>query len=110
MFCNHLNGKYQMKILARIWWGWVLVYFATGCIANMQGGTGIFARPIDEFESVPFILVFLNFPLQMLLAITAYSLWEKKNAKLKMLGTWLGIAASVLIGVNFFIGCWLALS
>ena len=100
----------RMKILARLWWAWALVYFATGAIAMMQGGTGLFARPLDEFESFPFKLVFLNFPLQMLLAITAYALWDENNAPRKALGTWLGMAATVLIGVNFFVGCWLALS
>ena len=100
----------KIKILARWWWGWALVYFATGAIAMMQGGTGLFARPLDEIESLPFNLVFLNFPLQMLLASTAYALWDEDNATRKTLGTWLGMAASVLIGVNFFVGCWFALS
>ncbi len=52
----------------------------------------------------------MNFPLQMLLAITAYALWDENNSTHKALATWLGMAASILIGVNFFVGVWLALS
>ena len=99
-----------MKFFARLWWGWALVYLATGAWGMQHGGTGLFASPLDEFESLPFKLVFLNFPLQMLLALTAYGVWDENNATRKALGTWFGIAASVLIGVNFFVGCWLALS
>jgi len=98
------------KTLTRLWWGWALFYFASGGIAMQQGDTGVFARPVDEVESWPLRLIFLNFPLQMLLAISAHTLWSDERATRKAAGTCLGLIASLLIAVNFCAGCWFVLA
>jgi len=99
-----------MATLSRVWWAWAMVYFVTGASAMSNGGTGIFAHPVDEFDSFTFSLVFLNFPLQMLLAASAHVLWHRGRAPARKLATAVGVAATALIAVNAGLGIWFAVT
>ena len=57
--------------LAMLWLAWFGVYMATGAFAMMQHRTGFFAGTVDLVQWGWFELVFLNIPLQLVLALAA---------------------------------------
>ncbi len=61
----------RVEVLAKVWLAWFLVYMVFGARANMAGGTSFLAATVDHMDSLWVNLIFLNLPLQMVLALTA---------------------------------------
>ena len=54
-------------------WGiWFLAYLGGGALAMSQGETGFFASTVDQVEGLWIKLLFLNVPLHLALALTAF--------------------------------------
>ena len=61
----------RIEILTKVWWAWFVVYMLLGARATMAGGTSFLAATLDHVDSLWVKLIFLNIPLQIVLALSA---------------------------------------
>ncbi len=81
----------RVEILARVWWAWFVVYMLLGARAMMAGGTSFLAATVDHVDSLWVKLIFLNIPLQIVLALVANSLSHSSKPGSQRIG--IGVAA-----------------
>ena len=89
------NDKSLVDRLGRFWLIWVFFYLGTGMYAQMQGETSFFAATVD-YVPLWVSAIFLNIPLEFLLALTALLLDKSSNPTSKR-------AAVVLAVINMFL-------
>ena len=89
--------------LAKLWLAWFCVYMATGAIAMMQQRTGFFADAVDHVQWLWVKLIFLNIPLQIVLALTALQLNKSSAQKTREVGNTIAVLNTVLIVVHIVI-------
>ena len=89
--------------LTKLWWAWFCVYMATGAFAMMQQRTGFFADALDHVQWLWVKLIFLNIPLQIVLALTALQLNKSPAPKTRKVGNTIAIVNTVLIVVHICI-------
>ena len=88
------NYKSSVDRLGRFWLIWFIFYMGTGMYAQMQGETAFFSETIDHVP-VWVSIIFLNIPLEIVLALTALLLDKSSNHTSKR-------AAVVLAVINTF--------
>ena len=89
--------------LAKLWLGWFCIYMATGAFAMMQQRTGFFADTVDHVNWLWVQLIFLNLPLQIVLALTALQLNKSSAPNTRKLGNAIAVVNTVLIIVHIVI-------
>jgi hypothetical protein len=81
----------RVETLTRVWWAWFVVYMFLGSMAMMEGGTSFLAATVDHVDSLWVKLIFLNIPLQMVLALSAVICIRSPRSGRRRIG--LGVAA-----------------
>ena len=89
--------------LEKLWFAWFCVYMATGAFAMMQQRTGFFADSVDHVQWLWVKLIFLNLPLQIVLALTALQLNKYSAPKTRKVGNTIAVVNTVLIVVHICI-------
>ena len=91
----------RVELLTRVWWAWFVVYMLLGTRAMMAGGTSFLAATVDHVDSLWVKLIFLNMPLQIVLALTAIICSRSPKLGRRRIG--LGVAAvnTTLVFVHF---------
>ena len=91
----------RVEILTRIWWAWFLVYMLLGALAMMGGGTSFLAATVDHVDSLWVKLVFLNIPLQIVLALSAnFCSRSSKSDREQRIGLGLAVVNTTLVLVH----------
>jgi hypothetical protein len=80
--------------LVRAFLIWLLVYLMK------QGQDGFFARTVDRIDALWVKLIFLNLPLQILLALVTSSCASSERPAVLKTGLWLGGLNAILILVH----------
>ena len=81
----------RIEILTKVFLAWFVVYMLLGARAMMAGGTSFLAATVDHVDSLWVKLIFLNIPLQIVLALSAVICSRSSKSSLKRIG--LGVAA-----------------
>ena len=81
----------RVEFLTKVWLVWFAAYLVLGVRANMSGGTSFLAATVDHVDSLWVMLIFLNIPLQIVLALIASIFSRSPNSGSRRIG--LGIAA-----------------
>jgi hypothetical protein len=89
--------------LEKLWLAWFCIYMATGAFAMMQNRTGFFADALDHVQSIWVKLVFLNIPLQIVLALIANQLNRSHTTGARKTGNAVAVINTVLIVVHIVI-------
>ena len=89
--------------LAKLWLAWFCVYLATGAFAMMQQRTGFFADAVDHVQWLWVKLIFLNLPLQIVLALTALQLNKSSATGTRKVGNTIAVINTVLIVAHIVI-------
>lgn len=97
------RDRSPVEALARLWWIWFAAYFGSGIYANLNGTTSLLAGTVDRVETTWIALVFLNLPLQMMLAISALLVDRSPRRSLKRLAIGIGVTLSLLIVVHLIL-------
>ena len=84
----------RVEVLAKVWLAWFFVYMVLGARANMAGGTSFLAATPDHVDSLWVKLIFLNIPLQMVLALSALIFRRRR------IGLGVAVATTTLILVH----------
>ena len=91
----------RVEILTRVWWVWFLVYMGLGARANMAGGTSFLAATVDDVDSLWVKLIFLNIPLQIVLALSAiFCSRSSKSGREQRIGLGLAAVNTTLVFVH----------
>ncbi len=81
----------RVEILNRVWWAWFVAYMLLGARAMMARETSFLAATVDHVDSLWVQLIFLNIPLQIVLALTAVICSRSLKLGRRRIG--LGVAA-----------------
>jgi len=100
---NDRGNASLVERLARLWLAWFCVYMATGAFAMMQQRNGFFADALDHVQWLWVKLIFLNLPLQIVLALTSLQLNKSSAPKTRKIGNAIAVANTVLIAVYIII-------
>ncbi len=93
----------MLNRLAKLWLGWFLVYMVTGAYAMTQKQTSFFAATVDHVDSLWIKLLFLNIPLQIVLALSAILLHKSPKIGLRNVCTVIAVVNTVLIALHIMI-------
>jgi len=92
----------RVQMLTRIWWIWFLAYMILGALTMEGGGTSFLAATVDQVDSLWVKLIFLNIPLQIVLALSAiFCSRSSKSPKEQRIGLGLAVLNTLLILVHF---------
>ena len=86
--------------LARLWWIWFAAYFGLGAYAMQQGKTSVLAATVDHVDSLAISFLFLNLPLQMMLAMTAIVCDRSRFRQLRRAGIGIAVMTTLLILIH----------
>ena len=86
--------------LEKLWLAWFCVYMTTGAFAMMQQRTGFFADSVDQVQWLWVKLIFLNIPLQIVLALTAIQLNKSSAAKTRKVGNTIAVENSAISNIR----------
>ncbi len=75
----------------------------TGAYAMTERKTSLFAATVDHVESLWIKLAFLNIPLQIVLALSAFLLHKSPKIGLRKVGTVIAVVNTVLIALHIVI-------
>ena len=89
--------------LAKLWLAWFCVYLATGAFAMVQQRTGFFADTVDHVQWLWVQLIFLNLPLQIVMALTAIQLNKSSAPRTRQIANTIAVVNTVLIVVHIII-------
>ena len=93
------QNRWVSRILT-FWAVWFITFFVLGALAVSNGDTSFFARTVDRIDQTWVKLVFLNIPLQLILAVVAISCLRARGPTAWRTGFSLATANSLLIGVH----------
>ena len=83
--------KRRVEIFTKVWLVWFSAYMVLGGRAMMAGGTSFLAATVDHVDALWVKLIFLNIPLQIVLALVANSLSHSSKPGSQRIG--IGVAA-----------------
>jgi hypothetical protein len=89
--------------LAKVWVIWFCIYMLSGAFAMMQNRTSLFTETVDDVDSLWLKLIFLNLPLQIVLAIVAMQLDRSLRPGARRVGIFVAVITTVLIGLHVVI-------
>jgi hypothetical protein len=90
----------RVEVLTRVWWAWFVVYMFLGSKAMMEGGTSFLAATVDHVDSLWVELIFLNIPLQIVLALSAVICSRSSKYGLKRIGLGVAVVNTTLVLVH----------
>ena len=91
----------RIEILTRVWWVWFVAYMLLGARAMMAGGTSFLAATVDHVDSLWVQLIFLNIPLQIVLALSAVICSRSPKSCRRRIGLGVATVNTTLILVHF---------
>jgi hypothetical protein len=97
------NGKSVVSRLTNVWLAWFCVYMVSGAYAMMQNRTSFFAGTLDHVESLWIKLVFLNIPLQIVLALVSSQLDKSSQVGMRKVGAVVAMINTGLIVLHILI-------
>ncbi len=97
------NDKSVVPRLTNAWLAWFCVYMVSGAYAMMQNRTSFFAGTLDHVESLWIKLVFLNIPLQIVLALVAFQLDKSSQIGKRKVGAVVAMINTGLIVLHILI-------
>ena len=97
------NDKSVVSRLTNVWLAWFCVYMVSGSYAMMQNRTSFFAGTLDHVESLWIKLVFLNIPLQIVLALVSSQLDKSSQVGMRKVGAVVAMINTGLIVLHILI-------
>lgn len=97
----------RVEILTRLWWAWFVVYMLLGARAMMDGGTSFLAAAVDHVDSLWVKLIFLNIPLQIVLALSAGICSRSPKSGLKRVGLGVAVLNTTLVLVHLVLALYI---
>ena len=97
------NDKSVVSRLTNVWLAWFCVYMVSGAYAMMQNRTSFFAGTLDHVESLWIKLVFLNIPLQIVLALVSSQLDKSSQIGMRKVGAVVAMINTGLIVLHILI-------
>jgi len=97
------NDKSVVSRLTNVWLAWFCVYMVSGAYAMMQNRTSFFAGTLDHVESLWIKLVFLNIPLQIVLALVSSQLDKSSQVGMRKVGAVVAMINTGLIVLHILI-------
>jgi len=94
------EGATPVQRLARLWLGWFGAYLVLGVYAQANGTTSFLAAAVDHVEPLWIAILFLNLPLQTVLALVAIQCDRTRRTAVRRTGTAIAIVNTVLILVH----------
>ena len=90
----------RVETLTRVWWGWFIAYMVLGGMATTNGRTSFLAATGDHVDSLWVMLIFLNIPLQMVLALSAIDLSRSPKSGRRRIALAVAVVNTTLILVH----------
>jgi len=90
----------RVEILTRVWLAWFAAYMLLGSWAMMNGGISFLAGTVDHVDSLWAKLIFLNIPLQIVLALITGICSRSSKPGLKSIGLGVAVVNTILVLVH----------
>lgn len=100
---ERLREASPIERLAFLWLLWFAAWFVLGAAGPAEGDSALLAGTVDRVDSLPVKLVFLNLPLQMMLALSALLTASSPYPTVRRVGAVLAIAVTLLILIHLVI-------
>ena len=101
----------HLEHLSKIWLTWIWAYFILGAYGLMNHKTSFIAAPLDLDLPMWFKLIFLNFPLQIALALSASAVLARKpHERPSTFIVAISFLATALMTANLFTAIWFLVS
>lgn len=85
--------------LFQVWVIWAVLYVGPTLLSG-SGEPGFFAATVDSYEALWVKVVFLNIPLQLVLAVVALSLAQVRSREAQRMALAVGVVLTALIVVH----------
>jgi hypothetical protein len=98
----------RVEFLTKAWLAWFGVYMLLGARASMAGETSFLAAAVDDVDTLWVKAIFLNIPLQLILALTGFLLCRSSKLGCRRIGFGVAIANTTLVFVHVVISIYFA--